>query len=205
MFSPQLIEVEARPNYRLWVKYADGPSGEVDLSDIASKGEYAAWNNPAFFSGVHIDPETEMISWGNLVEICPDAVYLALTGLPVEALYPDIKEEVWVENWKVMTGYRELLPELVEVKARSGLRIWVRFDDGISGEVDLSHLAGMGVFKAWDDRVFFERVYLSEDGVPAWGEGDCIIDIDALKLYMDITGKAPEELLPGLRSVPPGV
>ena len=202
MFSPQLIEVEARPNYRLWVKYADGPSGEVDLSDIAGKGEYTSWNDSKFFSGVYIDPETEMISWGNYVEICPDAVYLALTGLPVEVLYPNIKEEVWVEDWKVMVGYKEMLPELVEVEAREGFRIWVKFDDDVSGEVDLSHLAGLGVFKAWDDRGFFESVYLSENGVPAWGEGDGIIDIDALKLYMDITGKTPEELLPGLRAVP---
>ena len=189
MFSPQLIEVEARPNYNLWVKYADGPSGEVDLSDIAGKGGYAAWDDPTFFRGVHIDPESEMITWGNNVEICPDAVYLTLTGLPVEVLYPDIKEEVWVEDWKVMVGYKEVLPELVEVEARNGLRIWVRFDDEVSGEVDLSHLSGKGVFKAWDDCRFFESVYLSEFGVPAWGEGDDTIDIDALKLYMDITGK----------------
>ena len=143
-----------------------------------------------------------MIAWGNHVEICPDAVYLALTGLPVEALYPDIKDEVWVEDWKVMVGFKDVLPEPVEVEARNGLRIWVRFDDGVSGEIDLSHLAGEGVFKAWDDRAFFESVYLSEHGVPAWEEGDGTIDIDALQLYMDITGKTPEELLPGLRTVP---
>ncbi len=202
MFSPQVIQVEARPNYRLWVKYADGPSGEVDLSDIAGKGEYVAWNDPEIFRGVYIDSKTEVISWGNYVEICPDAVYLALTGLPVEALYPDIREDVWVENWKVMVGYKESLPKLVEVKALDGFRIWVGFDDGVSGEVDLSHLQGLGVFKAWDDRRFFESVYLSEYGVPAWGEGDNVIDIDALKLYMDITGKSVEEMLPGLRDVP---
>ena len=202
MFSPKLIEVEARPNYKLWVKYADGPSGEVDLSDIAGKEPYTAWSDRLFFEGVHIDPKTEVITWGNYIEVCPDAVYLALTGLPVEALYPDIKEEVWVEDWKVMVGYKEALPELVEVEARNGFRIWVRFDDEVSGEIDLSHLAGLGVFKAWDDRGFFESVYLSENGVPAWGEGDDIIDIDALKLYMDITGKTVEELLPGLMDVP---
>ena len=199
---PELTSVEARQGYRIWVKYADGTEGEIDLSDIAGKEEYAAWNDPAFFSGVHIDPVTEMITWGNNVEICPDAVYLALTGLPVEELFPDIREEVWVEDWKVMVGYKEALPELVEVEARNGLRIWVRFDDEVSGEVDLSHLAGMGVFKAWEDRGFFESVYLSEYGVPAWGEGDDTIDIDALKLYMDITGKTVEELLPGLRTAP---
>lgn len=194
MFSPQLIEVEARSNYKLWVKYADGPSGEVDLSDIAGKGEYAAWNDPPFFSGVLIDPETKMISWGNRVEICPDAVYLALTGLPVEALYPDIKEEVWVEDWKVMAGSKGDLPELMEVEARDKLRIWIKFDDGVAGEVDLSHLAGMGVFKAWDDREFFEQVFIGEGGEVSWPNE---IDIDQYKLYMDMTGKTVEDLFPG--------
>ena len=205
MFFSKPVEVEARPGYKIWVKYADGPSGEVDLSDIAGKEPYTAWRDRSFFEGVRIDPKTEMITWGNYIEVCPDAVYLALTGLPVEVLYPDIKEEVWVEDWKVMVGYKEALPELVEVEARTGFRIWVRFDDEVSGEVDLSDVAGLGVFKAWDDRRFFESVYLSEDGVPAWGEGDDIIDIDALKLYMDITGKTVEEMLPGLMSVPADV
>ena len=194
MFSRQLIKVEARPNYKLWVKYADGPSGEVDLSDIAGKGEYVAWNDPLVFSGVHIDPETEMISWGKHVEICPDAVYVALTGLPVEVLYPDIKEEVWVQDWKVMAGSKKVLPEPVEVEARNKLRIWIRFDDGVSGEVDLSHLAGMGVFKAWDDRGFFEQVFIGEGGEVSWPNE---IDIDPHKLYMDVTGKTVEDLFPG--------
>ena len=56
MSSPQLIEVEARPNFKLWVKYADGPSGEVDLSDIAGKGVYAAWNDPAFSEAYTLTP-----------------------------------------------------------------------------------------------------------------------------------------------------
>ncbi len=93
-------------------------------------------------------------------------------------------------------GDGERLPKLIEVEARDGFRIWVRFDDEISGEVDLSHLEGFGIFKAWDDRRFFESVYLSESGVPAWGEGEDVIDIDALKLHMDLTGKTAEEMFP---------
>ncbi|PYQ57468.1 MAG: DUF2442 domain-containing protein, partial [Acidobacteria bacterium] len=37
------------------------------------------------------------------------------------------------------------MPKAVEVEALSDYRIWIRFDDGIAGEVDLSHLAGRGV------------------------------------------------------------
>jgi hypothetical protein len=86
------------------------------------------------------------------------------------------------------------LPELVEVEARDGLGIWVRFDDELSGEVDLSHLAGMGVFKAWDDLGFFRQVSIGEGGEVSWPNE---IDIDPYKLYMDLTGKTVEDLFPG--------
>ena len=39
----------------------------------------------------------------------------------------------------------------VAVEARDGLRIWIRFQGGEEGEIDLSHFAGMGVFNAWQD------------------------------------------------------
>lgn len=37
--------------------------------------------------------------------------------------------------------------EHLEVKALTTYRIWIRYADGFEGEVDLSHLAGRGVFE----------------------------------------------------------
>jgi len=39
----------------------------------------------------------------------------------------------------------------IKVKALPNFHIWLRYDDGTEGKVDLSDLAGRGVFKAWDD------------------------------------------------------
>ena len=59
---------------------------------------------------------------------------------------------------------------LVAVEPRDGYRIWVRYEDGIEGELDLSYCAGKGVFKAWDERAFFESVHISEKGgFISWG------------------------------------
>ena len=44
-----------------------------------------------------------------------------------------------------------MLWDIVDVKALSNFRIWVRFEDGLEGEADLSHLSGKGVFKRWTD------------------------------------------------------
>lgn len=46
------------------------------------------------------------------------------------------------------------MPKPVEVKALANYRIWLRYDDGTEGEVDLSDLAGRGAFKAWEEDVF---------------------------------------------------
>ena len=49
----------------------------------------------------------------------------------------------------------------LEVAPRLGYRIWLRYSDGAAGEVDLSHLAGRGVFTAWNDPACFETVYIA--------------------------------------------
>jgi len=36
-----------------------------------------------------------------------------------------------------------------EVKALGGDRIWIEFEDGVQGVVDLSAYAGRGVWEAW--------------------------------------------------------
>ena len=91
------------------------------------------------------------------------------------------------------------MPEPIRVEPRKGYRIWVEYDDGASGEVDLSDVAGMGVFKAWEDRAFFEQVHVSDFGAIAWSEE---VDVCPDQVYFDLTGKTPEEMMPGLRAQP---
>ena len=83
----------------------------------------------------------------------------------------------------------------VGVETREGLRIWIRFRDGNEGEIDLSHLARKSVFNAWTNRSFFDSVCINSFGEVAWGDE---IDLCPDALYMQLTGKSPEEVLPGL-------
>ena len=83
----------------------------------------------------------------------------------------------------------------VEVRALEPHRIWLRYEDGVEGEVDLSHLAGDGVFVAWDDREFFSAVRLGPGTSIVWGED---LDLCGDALYMKITGMTPEEMFPSL-------
>jgi hypothetical protein len=87
MLTP--LEVRALPDYRLWLRYADGVTGEVDLSYLVGKGVFALWNDPRRFGQVHISRHGS-IAWTDEVEMCPDALYLEITGKNVYELFPGL-------------------------------------------------------------------------------------------------------------------
>ena len=82
----------------------------------------------------------------------------------------------------------------IAVEPRDGYCIWVRYSDGIEGEIDLSDMAGRGVFAAWNDRAFFEIVRVADGGAIAWGDD---LDICSDALYMELTGKPVDEVMSG--------
>ena len=84
-----------------------------------------------------------------------------------------------------------------EVKPQAGYRLWLRYQDGAEGTVDLSDLAGRGVFEGWNDANVFQAVRVGESGALEWPGG---IDLCGDALYMRLTGKAPDEVFPSLRS-----
>lgn len=84
------VFARALPNYRLYLEFSDGSKGEVDLSDLASKGVFEPWNNPSCFEKVHIGSHRE-IKWNDEIELCPDLLYLRLTGKTPEELFPRLQ------------------------------------------------------------------------------------------------------------------
>ncbi|PJA27559.1 MAG: DUF2442 domain-containing protein [candidate division Zixibacteria bacterium CG_4_9_14_3_um_filter_46_8] len=91
--------------------------------------------------------------------------------------------------------------KIVAVKMLRRYQLWIRFSDGKEGEVDLSDLAGRGVFKAWEAPAIFEAVRIDESGSLVWPND---IDLCSDSLYLRLTGKSPEELFPNLRAVKTG-
>ncbi len=88
------------------------------------------------------------------------------------------------------------MPKPLEVKALQGHRIWIRYEDGVQGEVDLSDIAGRGVFAVWNDRKAFESVHIGEQGAIAWMDD---LDLCPDAVYLRLTGKSPEDVFPSLR------
>jgi hypothetical protein len=75
-----------------------------------------------------------------------------------------------------------------ELRAEPGFRLWVRFEDGVEGQVDLSPLRGRGVFAIWDTPGVFERARIGATGEVAWGDE---VDLCADALYIRVTGHRP--------------
>jgi hypothetical protein len=88
-------------------------------------------------------------------------------------------------------------PTPLEVKALDNWRIWLRYDDGVQGEVDLSDLHGRGVFRAWDDPAVFRSVRIADHGAIEWSPE---LDLCPDALYLRLTGKSPREMFPALKT-----
>ena len=79
-----------------------------------------------------------------------------------------------------------------QVKALDGHRIWIEFEDGVNGEIDLSGLVGRGVWKAWRDRSFFESVRITPYRAIGWGENDDL-DMCADWAYKQVTDQSVQD------------
>lgn len=90
------------------------------------------------------------------------------------------------------------MKKIVSFEVLDGYRVRLRFDDGVEGTVDLSPLAGLGVFAAWRDYAFFRQAFLADYGALTWpGELDLCPDA----LYLQVTGLQPEDLFPNLKTL----
>lgn len=88
---PRPIEVRPRSNYRLWLRYDDGAEGEVDLSGLVGRGVFQVWKDAAVFQAVQLGPYGE-ITWGEDLDLCPDAMYMRLTGKTPDQVFPSLRQ-----------------------------------------------------------------------------------------------------------------
>ena len=86
----RLVAVEARPNFKLWVRFADGVEGEVDLSDVAGRGVFSRWtDSPEEFAQVVIDEGTGAPNWPGDLDVAPDRLYAEI-ATPAEASHDSV-------------------------------------------------------------------------------------------------------------------
>jgi len=89
---------------------------------------------------------------------------------------------------------RLLMERIVAAQPLANFRLWLRFTDGVEGEVDLAHLVGCGVFSRWSDPAEFAKVIVDpKTRTVCWPWEGRGIDLDPDVLYAKVTGKAINE------------
>jgi hypothetical protein len=89
----KITAVKPIEEFRLWLRFSDGIEGMADLSDLAGQGVFSAWNNSGVFERVKVT-EYGTVAWGDELDLCPDTLYLRVTGKTVEDLFPSLRETV---------------------------------------------------------------------------------------------------------------
>ena len=84
-----------------------------------------------------------------------------------------------------------MFTHVIDVKAGTKFKLQLRYDDGTEGVVDLSHLAGRGVFQIWNEGDTFLHVAIDpETNALVWND---IADLDPDSLYLQIKGLTFEQ------------
>ena len=81
-----------------------------------------------------------------------------------------------------------MLRDVVEVRPLERYRVFLKFDDGVQGEIDLEPLLSPfdGVFAPLTDPNRFREVFIDSGGTIAWPNG---ADIAPEVLYAEVSGR----------------
>ena len=83
------------------------------------------------------------------------------------------------------------MKKITAIKVVEHYRVWLRFNDGVEGEVDFSSKPKTGVYAAWRDYDYFRRAHVGECGELRW---DDQVDFCPDALWLQVTGRKPEDL-----------
>ena len=88
----KIIHAEAISDYKVRVTFSDDTKGIADLSDLVGKGIFALWKDYDAFRRVQIGDSGELI-WADQIDLCPDALYIEMTGKHPEEVFPRLKSD----------------------------------------------------------------------------------------------------------------
>lgn len=74
----KIVEYKPLQDYKLWLRFNDGTSGEVDFSSKVGKGVFEFWKDFANFTKVQLSEDRRSLNWNENLDLCADALYIRL-------------------------------------------------------------------------------------------------------------------------------
>jgi hypothetical protein len=88
----KIVSVEVLDGYRLNLTFDDGTRGLADLHQLVGSGVFSLWNDYDAFRNVKIGDCGELV-WSDTVDLCPDSLYMQVTGKSPSDVFPSLKRE----------------------------------------------------------------------------------------------------------------
>jgi hypothetical protein len=89
----EIVKAKALPGYRLELEFNNRESGIVDMSEFVGQGVFVAWEQPGVFEHVAVTDEGA-VEWPGELDMCPDSLYLRMTGKKPEDLFPYLQNRL---------------------------------------------------------------------------------------------------------------
>ena len=72
---PKIVEVKPLAGYKLWLRFEDGVTGVVDLSNELWGPMFEPLKDQALFAQARVDPELDTVTWPNGADLAPEFLY----------------------------------------------------------------------------------------------------------------------------------
>jgi hypothetical protein len=99
---PKVVSVTAKPGYVLALRFDDGIAGDILIADRLFGPSFEPLRDEALFAQVTID-QFGAVSWGNGVDLDPQALYVRVREMSLEAGYKamaaDEEREKEAKDW----------------------------------------------------------------------------------------------------------
>ena len=89
----KITDAKPLPAYCLELTFDNGDSGVVDLSALVGRGVFESWQQPGVFEQVAVT-DVGAVEWPGEIDLCPDALYLQMSGKSVDELFPPLRNRL---------------------------------------------------------------------------------------------------------------
>jgi hypothetical protein len=86
--TPEIRDARHAGDYRVWLEFADGLRGEIDLAGELWGPMFEPLKDPSVFAQVRADTEHDTIVWPNGADFAPEFLYERLRNSAVVGADP---------------------------------------------------------------------------------------------------------------------